>query len=375
MIYTGLCIEHNGKDDIQIPVYVGVPPKITPFSFARDLNVGDRTSIQCVIGTGDLPLTFTWLKDGQPLQQIATTITSSAAAAATGHNRLIVGGGGGGSSSGVNYILRDGGGGGGVSGGHHSGTGGVAASGPSGGTAYDDPASASASAAAAVLMSTNADGSSGGVDGGAGQVTIRQNDDFTSALSITSVTRAQSGTYTCRVQNDAATVSHSAQLRVNVPPRISPFNFEEEITEGMRTQLMCSSSQGDQPFNITWLKDNVPIVSNVAHKLPVANLPNDLNGGIGGNGHIGGGGGSAGGGKSNSPTDSSLTINEYTPFSSIISIHNVTSRHNGNYTCRVSNRAGSVEYTAVLSVSVKSEKTGVKRRIIKSNTDMIRVAS
>lgn len=116
---------------------------------------------------------------------------------------------------------------------------------------------------------------------------------------------------------------------------------------------MCSSSQGDQPFNITWLKDNVPIVSNVAHKLPVANLPNDLNGGIGGNGHIGGGGGSAGGGKSNSPTDSSLTINEYTPFSSIISIHNVTSRHNGNYTCRVSNRAGSVEYTAVLSVSGK----------------------
>lgn len=61
---------------------------------------------------------------------------------------------------------------------------------------------------------TNDDGSSGG-EGGAGIVTIRQNDDFTSALSITSVTRAQSGTYTCRVQNDAATVSHSAQLRVN----------------------------------------------------------------------------------------------------------------------------------------------------------------
>lgn len=48
-----------------------------------------------------------------------------------------------------------------------------------------------------------------------GQVTIRQNDDFTSALSITSVTRDQSGTYTCRVQNDAATVTHSAQLKVN----------------------------------------------------------------------------------------------------------------------------------------------------------------
>lgn len=27
----------------------------------------------------------------------------------------------------------------------------------------------------------------------------------------------------------------------------------------MRTQLMCSSSQGDQPFNITWLRDQHPI--------------------------------------------------------------------------------------------------------------------
>ncbi|XP_039950916.1 Down syndrome cell adhesion molecule-like protein Dscam2 isoform X9 [Bactrocera tryoni] len=285
---------------------------------------------------------------------MATSITTSAAAA-SGHNRLLMGGVGVG--VGVNYVLRDGGGaggggsvggGGGVSGGHHSGTGGVAASGPSGHTNHDDSA---ATAAAAASMSTNADGSSGGVDGGAGQVTIRQNDDFTSALSITSVTRAQSGTYTCRVQNDAATVSHSAQLRVNVPPRISPFNFEEEITEGMRTQLMCSSSQGDQPFNITWLKDGTPILGNTAQQqIPVANLPSDLS-----VGHLQNGGGSLGGGaggKSYSPMDSSLTINEYTPFSSIISIHNVTSRHNGNYTCRVSNRAGSVEYTAVLSVSV-----------------------
>lgn len=115
---------------------------------------------------------------------------------------------------------------------------------------------------------------------------------------------------------------------------------------------MCSSSQGDQPFNITWLKDGTSILGNAAQQqLPVANLPSDLAGGRLQNG-VGALGGGAGG-KSYSPMDSSLTINAYTPFSSIISIHNVTSRHNGNYTCRVSNRAGSVEYTAVLSVSGK----------------------
>lgn len=87
-----------------------------------------------------------------------------------------------------------------------SGTGGVAASGSGSHTTSINYAHA--------MSYSNDDGSSGG-EGSGGVVTIRQNDDFTSALSITSVTRAQSGTYTCRVQNDAATVSHSAQLRVN----------------------------------------------------------------------------------------------------------------------------------------------------------------
>lgn len=70
-----------------------VPPKITPFAFVRDLNVGDRTSIQCVVGTGDLPLHFVWLKDDVP-------IVSGAAAAAAGvddhQQRPAADGGGGG---------------------------------------------------------------------------------------------------------------------------------------------------------------------------------------------------------------------------------------------------------------------------------------
>lgn len=99
-----------------------------------------------------------------------------------------------------------------------------------------------------------------------------------------------------------------------VPPRIAPFRFEDDITEGMRTQLMCASSQGDQPFNITWLKDDRPLQL----------VPSD-----------------------------SITISEYAPFSSILTIHNLTSGHNGNYTCRVANRGGQVDHTASLSVAGK----------------------
>jgi len=111
-----------------------VPPKITPFSFARDLNVGDRTSIQCVVVTGDLPLTFVWLKDHySSLSPTTTTSTTSISTSST----------------------------------------------------------------------TSTD------------ITTRQYDDFTSALSIGSITRAHSGNYTCRVSNAAATVTHTAQLQVN----------------------------------------------------------------------------------------------------------------------------------------------------------------
>lgn len=49
--------------------------------------------------------------------------------------------------------------------------------------------------------------------------------------------------------------------------------------------------------------------------------------------------------------DSSIYINDYAPFSSILAIHNLTSNHNGNYTCVISNQGGVVEHTAVLSVA------------------------
>lgn len=99
------------------------------------MNVGDRVSVQCVVGVGDLPLTFTWLRDDKPI---------------------------------------------------------------SGGSMNDDkPSRKSASSSEE------------------GSVTIRQNDEFSSALSINSLQPNQGGTYKCIVENDAAKESYSALLRVN----------------------------------------------------------------------------------------------------------------------------------------------------------------
>ncbi|XP_030383245.1 Down syndrome cell adhesion molecule-like protein Dscam2 [Scaptodrosophila lebanonensis] len=179
---TYTCIarnKHNYTSQRSVEVKVLVPPKITPFSFARDLTYGDRTSIQCVVGNGDLPLIFTWLKNGEPLLTVPTETNGDT------RGQII-----------LNKNVR-----------------------------------------------SNGDE--------LGKVTIRQNDDFTSALSISSVTRAQSGTYTCRVQNDAATVTHSALLEVNVPPRWILKPTDQDAILGNLVIITCKADGFPVPV-IQW---------------------------------------------------------------------------------------------------------------------------
>jgi hypothetical protein len=128
-----------------------VPPKISHFEFSKELNVGDRTSVQCVAGTGDLPLAFTWLKDNVPIKQSLSSV--------------------GGANDNINGDSR-----------------------------YNSDKRLS-----------NKDG----VDDNNNFIMIRQNDEFTSALSIISVKQSHAGEYTCQVRNDASTVQYSAVLKVN----------------------------------------------------------------------------------------------------------------------------------------------------------------
>lgn len=105
---------------------------------------------------------------------------------------------------------------------------------------------------------------------------------------------------------------------------------------------MCSSSQGDKPFNITWLKDQRIIFTRNSNKQPADSGPGPDS--------------DYGTWRTNDQTsqyyvDNTIHINEYAPFSSILSIENLTSSHNGNYTCRISNQGGTVDHTAVLSVA------------------------
>lgn len=181
-------------------IVFSVPPKITPFSFARDLNVGDRTSIQCVVVTGDLPLTFTWLKDNVPIEtRDQDSSGSSNGVSINGQSKSNSGkndGRGDNTESGIKNMLSKG----------------------------RSSSSSSSSSTSSRMFKQNNNKNIHRIDQSLEEsITIRHYDAFNSALSVSTITPAHNGTYTCRVTNGAATVAHSTLLLVN--GNESPFSL------------------------------------------------------------------------------------------------------------------------------------------------------
>ena len=95
------------------------------------------------------------------------------------------------------------------------------------------------------------------------------------------------------------------------PPIIGPFSFPSEILdEGSFAQITCSVVQGDEPLRIKWSLHGDTISS-----------------------------------------DPSITTTMIGSRTSILIISSVGYRHSGQYTCRVSNPAGSATYSANMKVN------------------------
>ena len=106
-------------------------------------------------------------------------------------------------------------------------------------------------------------------------------------------------------------IPHPSFVSFSEPPEIVPFSFgKPQVNEGDFAQLTCSVSRGDQPLKITWsLKGDVI---------------------------------------SSEPTLTTTMIGTRT---SILIINSVGYRHSGLFTCRATNKAGSVSYSTDLKVN------------------------
>ncbi|XP_063224750.1 cell adhesion molecule Dscam2-like [Bacillus rossius redtenbacheri] len=119
------------------------------------------------------------------------------------------------------------------------------------------------------------------------------------------------GEYLCTVTNQQG---QSAQGRVYLdvmkPPKITPFQFSNELQKGMRTQASCSIMSGDFPISISWRKDGAPL-----------------------------------------PQEPDVQAQQH-EFVSNLLFRNLAARHSGHYTCIASNPAATANHTAKLVVRV-----------------------
>ncbi|KAH7958038.1 hypothetical protein HPB51_027975 [Rhipicephalus microplus] len=141
-------------------------------------------------------------------------------------------------------------------------------------------------------------------------LTVKNPLDKMSTLIIHEVSGADVGNYTCRVSNGAGNDGFTANLVVTVePPKVQPFNFPSTKAMPKKVIVHCAVLEGTEPLKFVWTKDGLPVQD--AHRLHV---------------------------QQHSETLSSLTITD------------VGAEDIGNYTCAVSNVAGSDSASSQLLV-------------------------
>ena len=105
-------------------------------------------------------------------------------------------------------------------------------------------------------------------------------------------------------------------LNFLVLPQISPFYFEDEYNLNDAVSATCTVTKGDLPLEIWW---SLTEIGNTE--------PQRLS------------------------TNEEVTITRTGKRICMLSIDAVKARHRGNYSCMVSNKAGSTQYSAQLAIN------------------------
>ncbi|GBM09514.1 Down syndrome cell adhesion molecule-like protein Dscam2 [Araneus ventricosus] len=123
------------------------------------------------------------------------------------------------------------------------------------------------------------------------------------------------GQYSCEVTSGEGMqpASRTFRIIIRAGPKVASFSFRDNLHEGMRTAVTCIVLGGDGPLSLRWLKDDEPLAERELN----VNVLQEEDGSI-----------------------------------STLTFKNLTHKHNGNYTCIVTNDVASGSYSATLTVKV-----------------------
>ncbi|GIY60808.1 titin [Caerostris extrusa] len=295
-------------------------PKIKPFQFSNDLDLGMREAVHCIVTHGNPPFEFSWYKDGHQLIDRPGTsirkiddydsklVISKLDADSNGNYTCRVTNSVGIDQKSTLLSVKDSG----------------------------EPKIKSFHFNRDLKIGMRESVNCAVVDGdppfeivwfkdgrplvdGQG-ISIRKSDDYDSKLVISKVNADSNGNYTCKVSNSKGFDEKSAILSVKGfgEPKIKSFHFSNELELGMRESVHCTVLYGDTPFELSWFKDG--------------QLLKDGQG---------------------------ISIRKMDEYHSNLVISNIDADSNGNYTCKVTNIKGSDAKSAILSVK-DSERPKIK---------------
>ena len=110
-------------------------------------------------------------------------------------------------------------------------------------------------------------------------------------------------------------------------PKIHPFTVPEALQRGDRLSLTCSVFKGNKPIEISWSRSPLPSTSPNG----TAPIPSS----------------------SSSPLPPTVKPVQIDDFTSMLAVAELDLAHNGAYTCRAENAAGSASHTTLVRVNGK----------------------
>ncbi|UYV62106.1 Dscam [Cordylochernes scorpioides] len=265
---------------------------IEPFNFQRPGRLGERTAAICIVSSAAKEVSFTWLKDGQPIEKDESTDITSSYGASTLYLHSVE------QRHEGNYTCRVE-----TSLGVDTYTTTLRVEAPPRWT-VESPSRVEAKLGQPLHVPCQATGSP------TPRISWKKHDqDLGERLDIPTVQESDAGTYICIASNGLEpSLSRMIEVIILDCGLIEPFTFQKAGRVGDRTSATCLVSGSAKEARFTWLKDGQP-------------LRNDDTTDI-----------------TSSKGASYLTLQSLEP------------SHQGNYTCRVETSLGKDSYTAVLKV-------------------------